>query len=76
MRTDFCDLLGIEHPIVAAPMGPDLTGPELVAAVSNAGAFLGKTEAWVEVGEPAPDASHGEPLVLAVQTPPLRGENI
>src|SRR5499425_1370400 len=37
MRTDFCDLLGIEHPIVAAPMGPDLTGPEFVAAVSNAG---------------------------------------
>src|SRR5215831_11536815 len=37
MRTDFCDLLGIEYPIVAAPMGPDLTGPELVAAVSNAG---------------------------------------
>src|SRR5215467_3441673 len=37
MRTGFCDLLGIEHPIVAAPMGPDLTGPELVAAVSNAG---------------------------------------
>jgi nitronate monooxygenase len=37
MRTSFCDLLGIEHPIVAAPMGPDLTGPELVAAVSNAG---------------------------------------
>jgi NAD(P)H-dependent flavin oxidoreductase YrpB (nitropropane dioxygenase family) len=30
-------LLGIEHPIIAAPMGPDLTGPELVAAVSNAG---------------------------------------
>src|SRR5262252_7469997 len=37
MKTDFCDLLGIEHPIVAAPMGPDMTGPELVAAVSNAG---------------------------------------
>src|SRR5215475_15328811 len=37
MRTDFCDLMGIEHPIVAAPMGPDLSGPELVAAVSNAG---------------------------------------
>src|SRR6185369_8719665 len=37
MRTDFCDLLGIEHPIVGAPMGPDLTGPEFVAAVSNAG---------------------------------------
>jgi NAD(P)H-dependent flavin oxidoreductase YrpB (nitropropane dioxygenase family) len=37
MKTALCDLLGIEHPIVAAPMGPDLTGPELVAAVSNAG---------------------------------------
>ena len=30
-------MLGIEYPIIAAPMGPDLTGPELVAAVSNAG---------------------------------------
>jgi NAD(P)H-dependent flavin oxidoreductase YrpB (nitropropane dioxygenase family) len=36
VKTDFCDLLGIEHPIVAASMGPDLTGPEFVAAVSNA----------------------------------------
>ena len=35
MRTDFCDLLGIEHPIVAAPMGPDLTGPEHDAAVAE-----------------------------------------
>ena len=39
-------------------------------------ALLGTTEAWEEGGEPGPDASHGEPLVLAVQTPPLRGENI
>jgi NAD(P)H-dependent flavin oxidoreductase YrpB (nitropropane dioxygenase family) len=30
-------MLGIEHPIIAAPMGPDLTGPDLVSAVSNAG---------------------------------------
>jgi NAD(P)H-dependent flavin oxidoreductase YrpB (nitropropane dioxygenase family) len=37
MKTALCRLLGIEHPIIAAPMGPDLTGPELVAAVSNAG---------------------------------------
>jgi NAD(P)H-dependent flavin oxidoreductase YrpB (nitropropane dioxygenase family) len=37
LHTRLCDLLGIEVPIVAAPMGPDLTGPELVAAVSNAG---------------------------------------
>src|SRR5262249_56714921 len=37
MKTNLCHMLGIEHPIIAAPMGPDLTGPELVAAVSNAG---------------------------------------
>lgn len=30
-------MLGIDYPILAAPMGPDLTGPDLVAAVSNAG---------------------------------------
>ena len=33
MKTNLCRMLGIEHPIIAAPMGPDLTGPELVAAV-------------------------------------------
>jgi nitronate monooxygenase len=37
LKTPLCQLLGIEYPIIAAPMGPDLTGPELVAAVSNAG---------------------------------------
>lgn len=37
MKTQLCQFLGIEYPIIAAPMGPDLTGPELVAAVSNAG---------------------------------------
>src|SRR4029077_6267985 len=36
MRTPLCDLLGIEHPIVLAPMG-GAVGPELAAAVSNAG---------------------------------------
>jgi NAD(P)H-dependent flavin oxidoreductase YrpB (nitropropane dioxygenase family) len=36
MRTSLCDLLGIEHPIVLAPMG-GAVGPELAAAVSNAG---------------------------------------
>ena len=37
LRTPLCDLLGIELPIVAAPMGPSISGPELAAAVSNAG---------------------------------------
>jgi len=37
MRTPLCDLLGIEYPIISAPMGPDLTAAAFVAAVSNAG---------------------------------------
>ena len=37
MRTPLCHMLGIESQIIAAPMGPDLTRPELVAVVSNAG---------------------------------------
>jgi nitronate monooxygenase len=37
LHTRLCDLLGIEVPILCAPMGPDITGPELTAAVSNAG---------------------------------------
>jgi NAD(P)H-dependent flavin oxidoreductase YrpB (nitropropane dioxygenase family) len=37
LRTRVCDLLGIEVPLLCAPMGPDLTGPELVAAVGEAG---------------------------------------
>jgi NAD(P)H-dependent flavin oxidoreductase YrpB (nitropropane dioxygenase family) len=37
MKTALCHMLGIEHPVIAAPMGPDLTGPEFVSAISNAG---------------------------------------
>ena len=36
LRTRLCERLGIELPIIAAPMG-FVTGPELAAAVSNAG---------------------------------------
>lgn len=36
LRTGLCDLLGVEYPIFVAPMG-FVTGPELAAAVSNAG---------------------------------------
>jgi nitronate monooxygenase len=39
MQTRITKLLGIDHPIISAPMGPDMTGPDLVAAVSSAGAF-------------------------------------
>jgi nitronate monooxygenase len=36
LRTPLCDQLGIDVPIISAGMGP-IAGPELVAAVSNAG---------------------------------------
>ena len=36
LTTPLCGLLGIELPILNAPMGP-IAGPELAAAVSNAG---------------------------------------
>jgi NAD(P)H-dependent flavin oxidoreductase YrpB (nitropropane dioxygenase family) len=39
LQTRFCERFGVTAPIVVAPMGPDLTGPELVAAVCNAGGF-------------------------------------
>lgn len=45
MKTAFTRLLGIEFPIMQAPLGP-AAGPELAAAVSNAGA-LGSVTAWV-----------------------------
>src|SRR5438552_3712820 len=37
LRTRLCDLLGVEVPVIAAPMGAPITGPELAAAVSSAG---------------------------------------
>ena len=39
LRTPLCELLGIEHPIIQAGMGPFGSGAELAAAVSNAGAI-------------------------------------
>jgi nitronate monooxygenase len=36
IRTHLCELLDIEVPVFAAPMG-FITGPELAAAISNAG---------------------------------------
>ena len=37
LRTRVCDLLGIRFPIIGAPLGPTISGPELTAAVSGAG---------------------------------------
>ena len=38
LKTRLCDLLGIQHPLIAAPMGPNLSDVDLVATVSEAGA--------------------------------------
>jgi nitronate monooxygenase len=43
VRTPVCELLGIDHPIVLAPM---VAVPELTAAVSNAGALGMSTLTW------------------------------
>ena len=37
LRTRLCELLNIEAPILGAPMGPEISGLELAAAVSNGG---------------------------------------
>lgn len=37
LTTPLCGQLGIEYPILNAPMGAGIAGPELAAAVSNAG---------------------------------------
>jgi len=37
LTTPLCRRLGIEHPVLNAPMGGGIAGPELAAAVSNAG---------------------------------------
>lgn len=37
LKTPLCSLLGIEYPILLAGMGVNIAGPELTAAVSNAG---------------------------------------
>ncbi len=39
LHSPLCDLLGIDHPIIQAGMGPFGSGAELAAAVSNAGAL-------------------------------------
>src|SRR5262245_51969898 len=39
LHTPFCDLVGIEYPIIQAPMAGGPTTPDLVGAVSAAGAL-------------------------------------
>jgi nitronate monooxygenase len=39
LHTRICDILGIEHPIISAPMSGGTAAADLVAAVSEAGGF-------------------------------------
>src|SRR5215207_1826505 len=49
--TPFLRRLGIEHPIIAAPMGGGPSTPALVAAVSNAGGLGSVAGAYLAPGE-------------------------
>jgi len=55
-KTDVCELLGIEYPIVQAPMGPFIT-TKLCAAVSNAGGLgvISHTGTFLYLKERDPD---------------------
>jgi len=57
LRTRLCELLGIELPIISAPMGPDLSGPELAATVSGAGG-LGTMQAQLHPPDLLREALH------------------
>lgn len=72
LHTELCDLLGIEYPIIVAPMGV-ATGPRLVAAVCNAGGMgiLGLTAVppdrirhWIKKTKSLTDKPFGVDLLL------------
>src|SRR5207253_261451 len=58
MRTPVCELLGIEQPIVLAPMA---AVPRLAAAVSNAGALGMLTWMWSSRRAGRPAGTYGGP---------------
>ncbi|GAA6161719.1 enoyl-[acyl-carrier-protein] reductase FabK [Ruegeria sp. HU-ET01832] len=61
MANEICTLLNIEKPVLSAPMG-GAAGPELVAAVCNAGGY-GVIPLW---GKPADQVSDGIDAVRAL----------
>ncbi len=63
MKTDLCRILGIEKPIISAPMG-GAAGPNLVAAVCEAGGF-GAIPLW---GIPVEQTHDGIEQVRALTT--------
>jgi nitronate monooxygenase len=61
VKTPLCDLLGIEVPIVQAPMG-GAAGPELAAAVSNAGGLGTLPLSWASPAEVTEAVEHTRAL--------------
>ena len=67
MKTNLCHMLGIEYPIIAAPMGPDLTGPDLVVAVLRCMGLPLSGEASGDIDAMALLAGQGVGLVRAIK---------
>jgi nitronate monooxygenase len=72
LSTPLCDVLGITHPVIQAPIG-SVSCPELAAAVSNAGGFgtlavtwrdLDRTRAAIRETQELTDDPFGVNLVL------------
>ncbi len=77
LRTRLCDMLGIEYPIILAGMG-GVAGPQLVAAVSNAGGLgvLGcimqtpeQVRGWIKKTRSLTDKPFGVDLVMPSTLP-------
>jgi nitronate monooxygenase len=64
LRTPLCDLIGIEYPIIQAPMAGGPTTADLVAAVSAAGALGSFGHAYT-----APDAMRADAAAARARTP-------
>jgi len=63
LHTPLCDLLGVEYPIIQAPMAGGPTTPDLVAAVSAAGALGSFGHAYT-----APDAMRADAAAVRTRT--------
>lgn len=83
LRTRLCDILNIEYPIILAGMG-GVSGPTLVAAVSNAGGLgvLGaaglnaeQLRDWITKTRKLTDRPFGVDLLLPkIELPPVSGK--
>jgi nitronate monooxygenase len=71
LKTPLCDLLGIDLPIIQAPMAGGPTTPELVAAVSNAGALGSFGFAYMQ-----PEAMQRDVELARVRTSAPLGVNL